>query len=117
MWKGKSFFGILARRLITFTLDNEYIDTSVQKAFVPRVPGCLKHTSVISKVIKYVKRNHCDLTVLWVYLTNPCGTVPHKVMEITLKTYHVTEQFQKPLGCYFDKFNMHFTCRNFITEW
>ena len=71
-----------------FMLD-DYMDTSVQKGGVPEVPGCLEHTSVISKIIKDAKRNHGDLTVLWLDLTNAYGTIPHKLVETTLKTYHV----------------------------
>ncbi|KAK0139991.1 hypothetical protein N1851_023098 [Merluccius polli] len=108
--EGKIFFGILARRLTTFMLD-DYMDTSVQKGGVPGVPGCLEHTSVISKIIKDAKRNHGDLTVLWLDLTNAYGTIPHKLVERTLKTYH------KLLQCYFDKLNMCFTCGNFTTDW
>ncbi|KAK0147793.1 Chloride channel protein 2 [Merluccius polli] len=89
--EGKIFFGILARRLTTFMLDNDYMDTSVQKGGVPWVPGCLEHTSVISKMIEDAKRNHGDLTVLWLNLTNAYGTIPHKLVETTLKTYHVPE--------------------------
>ncbi|KAK0153168.1 hypothetical protein N1851_005139 [Merluccius polli] len=50
-------------------------------------------------------------------LTNAYGTIPHKLVETTLNTYHVPEQFQKLLRCFFEKFNMHFTCRNFPTNW
>ncbi|KAK0136845.1 hypothetical protein N1851_026974 [Merluccius polli] len=50
-------------------------------------------------------------------LLNAYGTIPHKLVETTLKTYHVPEQFQKLLQCYFDKFNMCFTCGNFTTDW
>lgn len=54
--EGKIFLWILVRRLTTFMVDNGYVqhdfmDTSVQKGGVPGVPGCLAHTSVISKII------------------------------------------------------------------
>ena len=62
---GKISIGILARRLTTFKLDNDHMYTSVQKVGVPGVPGCLEHTCVISKIIEDAKRNHGDLTVLW----------------------------------------------------
>ena len=84
-------------------LDNDYMDTSVQKGGVPGVPGCLEHTSVLSKIIEDAKRNHGDLAVLWLVLTNAYGTIPHKLVETTLKTYHVPERFQKCLQCYFNR--------------
>ncbi|KAK0148397.1 hypothetical protein N1851_011270 [Merluccius polli] len=44
--EGKIFFGNLAMTI--FMLD-DYMDSSVKKG-VPAVPGCLEHTSVISKI-------------------------------------------------------------------
>ena len=79
--KGKIFFGILARRLTTFMLDNDYMDTLVQNGGVPGVPGCLEHTTVFAKIIEDSKTNHGDLTVLWLDLTNAYGTIPHKLVE------------------------------------
>lgn len=115
--EGKIFLGILAKRLTTFMLDNGYMDTSVQKGGVPGVPGCLEHTSVITKIIEDAKKNHGDLAVLWLDLTNAYGTIPHKLVELTLKTYHVPERFQKLLQCYFNKFKMRFTCGDVTTDW
>lgn len=58
--------------------------------------------SVISNIIENGKRNHGDLTVQWLNLTNAYGTIAHKLVELTLKTYHVPGQFQY----YFDKFSV-----------
>ncbi len=115
--KGKIFLGILAKRLTTFMLDNEYMDTSVQKGGVPGVSGCLEHTGVIIKIIKDAKRNHGDLAVLWLDLTNAYSTIPDKLVELALKTYHAPERFQMLLQCYFGNFNISFTCRDFTTDW
>lgn len=45
--EGKIFFSIVARRLTDYLLRNSYIDTSVQKGGIPKVPGCLAHTGVV----------------------------------------------------------------------
>ena len=115
--EAKIFLGILAKRLTTFMLDNGYMDTSVQKGGIPGVSGCLEHTSVISKIIEDAKRNNGDLAVLWLDLTNAYGTIPQKPVELTLKTYHIPERFQKLLQHYFDRFNIRFTCGDFTTDW
>jgi len=39
--EGKIYFGVLAKRLTRFLLDNGFIITSVHKAGVPGFPGCL----------------------------------------------------------------------------
>lgn len=98
-------------------LGNEYMDTSVQKQGIPGVSGCLEHTSVISQITEDAKRNHVDLLVLWLDLTSDYGTIPHMLVELTLKSYYVPECFQKLLQYYFSKINMHFTCGKFTTDW
>lgn len=41
---GKIFFSIAARRMTEFLLQNDYIDTAVQKGGIPKVPSCMEHT-------------------------------------------------------------------------
>ena len=87
--EGKVFLSILAKRLTTYMLANNYMDTSVQKGGIPGVCGCLEHTSVLTQLIKEAKATKGDLTVLWLDLANAYGTVPHKLVDLTLKKYHV----------------------------
>ena len=65
-------------------LKNEYVDTSVQKGGVPGVPGCLEHTSIITQIIREVKENGGELAVLWLDLANAYGSIPHKLVHITI---------------------------------
>lgn len=62
-------------------------------------------------------RKQGDLAVLWLDLTNAYGTIPHNLVETTLKTYHVLVRFQKLLQCHFDNFKMRFIARDFTTTW
>lgn len=111
------FFGILAKRLTQILINKKYIDTSVQKGGVPGVPGCIEHNIVISKIIEGAKRNQGYLAVLWLDLTNAYGTVPHKLVDHTLKAYHVPQKVQLLLWNYFGHFKMHFTSGDFTTNW
>lgn len=115
--EGKIFLGILAKRLTSFMLENGYMDASVQKGGVPGVPGCLEHTSVITKIIGDTKGNGGNLTVLWLDLANSYGAIPHRLVETTLKIYHVPERFQNLVQSYFERLYMRFTCRDFTTSW
>lgn len=49
--------GILSQRLTEFILQNDYIDTSVQKGEIPGVPlvektDCLEHSGVITQLTR-----------------------------------------------------------------
>ena len=53
--EGKLYFGMQADRLVTYTLANGYIDTSIQKGGVPAVSGCMEHTAILSQLIREAK--------------------------------------------------------------
>ena len=87
--EGKIFFSVLSKRLSKFLIMNEYIDTSVQKAGVAGIPGCIEHTGVVSQLKREARENNENLAVLWLDLANTYGSIPHKVVEETLRRYHV----------------------------
>lgn len=68
--ESKIFFSIVAKRLSNFLLSNKYIDTSEQKGGIPRVPGCIEHTGVVTQLIREAREGKGDLAVLWLDLTN-----------------------------------------------
>ncbi|XP_035688709.1 LOW QUALITY PROTEIN: uncharacterized protein LOC118424272 [Branchiostoma floridae] len=102
--EGKIFFKIVAQRLIKYLLDNQYIDTSVQKGGVPGVPGCLEHTGVVTQLIREAKENRGDLAVLWLDLANAYGSIPHKLVETALTRHHVPESIQNLILDYYSNF-------------
>lgn len=63
--EGRIFYSVIAKRLTIYLLANKYVDTSVQKRGVPGCLGCLKHTSIMSQVIKKAKTNNSTLSVVW----------------------------------------------------
>ena len=115
--EGKIFFAILAKRLTTYMLNNDYIDTSVQKGGVPGFPGCIEHTSVISQLIRDAKINRSDLTVVWLDLANAYGTVPHKLIAVALDHYHVPETIQRLITTYLEGIYIRFTVQEYTTSW
>ena len=41
---GKLSMGVLADKMLEYMVSNKYIDTSVQKGFMKKMPGCVEHT-------------------------------------------------------------------------
>ena len=115
--EGKICLAVLAKRLVNFLLENKYMDTSVQKGGVPGVPGCLEHTSVLTKIIQDAKDTKGDLTVLWLDLANAYGSIPHQLVDLTLERYHVPEKFRIILQHYFNNFKMRFNVDDYTTSW
>lgn len=74
-----------------FLLQNEYIDTAVQKGGIPKVPGCIEHTRVVTQLIREAQEGDGDLVVLWLDLANAYGSIPHKQVETSLIRHHVPD--------------------------
>lgn len=68
--EGKIFFAIGAKRMSSFLLANNYVDTSCQKAGVPGFPGCVAHSAIIWEQIHFARRNKLDLHVVWLDLVS-----------------------------------------------
>ena len=115
--EGKIFLSLLSRRMTKFFINNGYIDTSVQKGGIPGVSGCIEHTSVITQVISEARKNRGELAVIWLDLANAYGTIPHKVVELTLERYHIPEKIRALLKDYYGKFKMRFSVNDYITAW
>ena len=62
--EGKLYFAMRADRLMSFVLENGYIDTSIQKGGVPGVSGCLEHTAILSQMIREAKAEKKNLCIL-----------------------------------------------------
>lgn len=62
--EGKIFFSIVARCLTDYLLRNSYINTSVQKGGIPKVPRCLEHTGVVTQLIREARENKDGLIML-----------------------------------------------------
>jgi hypothetical protein len=115
--EGKIFLAVLARRMTSYLLANNYIDMSVQKGGVPGVSGCVEHTSALTQIIQEAKENKGDLAVLWLDLANAYGSIPHKLVQLTLQRYHIPSKIQDLLKHYFDHFKMRFSVGDYTTNW
>ena len=100
-----------------FLIMNQYIDTSVQKGGVAGIPGCIEHTGVVSQLICEARENNRNLAVLWLDLANAYGSIPHKVVEETLRRYHVPSSFSNLILDYYNNFNLRVTSGTKTSDW
>ena len=84
---GKIFLGIIARRIINFVRANGYVNESVQKAGMPRIPGCIEHAYAIWEEIRRAKDLKSDISVIWLDLENAYGSVPHVLIQEAMEFF------------------------------
>ncbi|XP_062387675.1 uncharacterized protein LOC134076569 [Sardina pilchardus] len=115
--EGKVFFSIVSQRMTEFLLRNAYIDTSVQKGGVPRVPGCIEHTGVVTQLIREAREGKGDLAVLWLDLANAYGSIPHKLVETALNLHHVPTKIRDLILDYYSCFSLRVTNGALTSAW
>ncbi|GFN85219.1 reverse transcriptase [Plakobranchus ocellatus] len=114
---GKIFFSVMASRLTKYLTENGYINTSIQKCGIPGVSGCLEHATMIWEANQRAKSEKLNLDVVWLDLTNAYGSVPHEMIQLALRMYHVPEVIQVMLDDYFSGFRIRFSTNNYTTNW
>ena len=85
---GKLFTTLLKDRWLQFMVGNNYLDTSVQKAFLPNISGCLEQYQKLQSIIKDAHYKHRSLSVCWLDLANAYGSVHHQLISCCLQHYH-----------------------------
>ncbi|XP_016406634.1 uncharacterized protein LOC107739136 [Sinocyclocheilus rhinocerous] len=115
--EGKILFSVLAKRLTSYLLANNHIDTSCQKAGVPGFPGCVEHSAMIWDQIQTAKRNRSDLHVVWLDLENAYGSVPHQLISFALNFLYVPLPIQTIVTKYFNTFQVCYTTQEISTGW
>ncbi len=111
------FFSMVAKRLTEYFSRNKYIDTSVQKGGIPRVPGWLEHTGVITQLLREARETNGNLVVLWLDLVNAYGSIPHKVVECALQRHHVPVGITKLIMDYYNEFHLRVSTGPVTSDW
>ena len=99
---GKVFTTLLRNRWLKYMVANRYLDPSLQKAFMPAVPGCTEHHLKLSSALADARSNHRLLVVCWLDLANAYGSVHHSLINFSLRHYHAPPQFLSVVQTLYD---------------
>ena len=113
---GKIFTTLLKNRWLSFITNNGYLDTSIQKAFLPGMPGCLEHCQKLTAAINEAHRKHRSLTVCWIDLANAYGSVHHGLISYALQHYHAPPQFLRVVSSIYTDLSAIVTCKKWSTN-
>ena len=84
---GKLFTSILRNRWLDYMTENEFLDRSIQKAFLSATPGCIEHR-MLATILAEARKKHKLLAVYWLYLANAYRSVHHSPIQFSLQHYH-----------------------------
>ena len=88
--EGKLFFSLISKRIEDHILHkNKFINTSIQKGCMEKVPGCWEHMSLVWDELKDAKLKKANIAAVWLDIANAYGSVPHQLVFMALKRYGV----------------------------
>ena len=95
---------------------NGYLDTSIQKAFLPGLPGCLEQYQKLSSAITEAHKKHRSLTVCWMDFANAYGSVHHSLIRYALDHYHAPFSFLRIVSHFYTYLNATITGSSWSTK-
>ena len=99
-----------------FVTSNNYLDTSVQKAILPGVLGCLEQCTELSVAIADAHKRHHSLTVCWLDLANTYGSVHHGLIDYALKHCHAPPYFRQVVSHLYNGLGATITSSSWTTQ-
>jgi len=97
-------------------VSNGYLNTSVQKAFLPGVPGCLEQCTKLVAAITEAHKSHRSSTVCWLDLANAYGSVHHGLIDYALQHYHAPPCFRRVVSHLYTDLSATITCASWTTK-
>ena len=100
--EGKLFFSLVSRRLEKHLINNnKFINKSVQKGCMEKVPGCWEHISMVWAALKEAKSKNLSLATIWLDIANAYGSIPHKLIIFALFQYGVSPKWIHLIETYY----------------
>ena len=88
--EGKLFFSLISKRMEKHIIHkNQFINTSIQKGCMEKVPGCWEHMSSVWDELKDNKLNKTSISAVWLDIANAYGSVTHQLIFLALERYGV----------------------------
>ena len=101
--EGKLFVSLVSKRLETHLIhNNKFINNSIQKGCMEKIPGCWEHLSMVWHALKEAKAQKSNLAVIWLDIANAYGSIPHKLIIFALHRYGVSPQWIKLIETYYN---------------
>jgi len=113
---GKLFFSLWGDRVLDYMTANKFIDTSVQKGFMKKMPGCVEHTQALLAELKEAKTKRRQIHAVWIDLMNAYGKVPHGLIVYALHRYHLPQAFIDLVIEYYKHLSVLVKCRKWTSR-
>ncbi len=72
---------------------------------------------MVTQLIREARENKGNLSVLWLDLANAYGSIPHKLVELTLTKHHIPTRVRDLIADYYNNFRMRTSSGAVTSGW
>ena len=73
--------------------NNKFINSSIQKGCMEKVPGCWEHMSMVWSALNEARTKKSNVATIWLDIANAYGSIPHRLIFFALRRYGVPENW------------------------
>ena len=96
------FFSVISKGLENHLIcNNKFINNSIQKACMEKVPGCWEDLSMVWHALKEARMEKSTLATIWLDIANTYRSIPHKLVIFALGRYGVSPQWIRLVENYY----------------
>ena len=95
---------------------NNYLNSDIQKAFLPTVPGVTEHQAKLAAIIKAARGAKRSLAVAWLDIANAYGSVHHSLIQFVMTHYHAPPEFCGLLQSWYSGLSTSISTQNWTTS-
>ena len=99
--EGKLFFSLVSKHLEAHLIhNNKFIDNSIQKGCMDKIPGCWEHLSKVWHTLKEARAKKSNLAVIWLDIANAYGSILYKLIVFALNRHGISPQWIRLIETY-----------------
>ena len=106
----------IRNNIFTFVVENNYVETNIQKGFWSNIPGTNEHTELLTNILKDAKNKQRKLVVTLSDLKNGFGDVHHNLIKTVLKYHHISPRIINLKNSLYSDYFISITTKNFISN-
>ena len=111
----KVFTSLVKGRWLSYMVNNKFLNTTTQKAFINGVPGCTEHHLKLLSILQEARRRRKSLCVCWLDLANAFGSVHHDLITFSLAHYHAPPELVHLVSNIYDGLTAVITTKSWTT--
>jgi hypothetical protein len=97
-------------------MQNQFIDTNLQKGFWSGISGTVEHTELLSYIINHARIKQRQVIVTLLDLKNAFGEIDHDIVMKTLEYHHIPNRIQKLLKSYYTNYLISVGTDTFVSD-